>query len=810
MKTLWYDLRYSVRTLFKNPGFAIVAIISLTLGIGANTAIFSVISTVLLQPLPYEEGNELVLIEQRAMHGGSMQDMGISVKELEDYQQRNRAFDGVVEYHSLWFTLLDNGKPQRVQSGIVSSNFFDVMGIRPVLGRSFLDSGALGNKEPVLLLSYDFWQSHFDGDPAVVGRTVEMNDQIHTIVGVLPKSLPQFPGNNDVWMPWYACPFRVAGPMREERNMRHITVIGRIAEQVNLAQASGDVARIAGEMQAEHPDAYVNAAGFETMLSPLKQVLTDDARPVFLILLGMAGFILLIACANVTNLTLARMSGREQEIAVRAALGAGRGRLMRQLVTESTVLALVGGALGLLLAFAAVDLFAAFAGRFTPRASEVQVDGWLLLFTVGVSLAAGLAVGLVSALLYGRNVTGALSSGGGRATEGAARQRVRSMLVVSQLAVTFVLLVGAGLMLRSFINLQQVNPGFSADNVLTLQIDLDWSVYQEDADRRAFYRSLLDKTRSIAGVKSAALAGTIPLGGGVPNAGFQIEGRPLAEEGIEPRTDVQNVSTDYFDTLNIPLLRGRTFTPMDHDEALDVAIVNQSLTRRYWGDESPVGTRICCNGEKLITIVGVVGDVKQAGLADAFAAQIYVPLAQNTPMGVNLLVRTIGSPMSIAQEATAAVHAIDPRQPVAFVQTMQDVRSEDIASPRLMTLLLSLFAVLALTISVAGVVGLVAFTVSQRTREMGIRVALGAEPDSLLWMVVRQGLMLVLTGLVLGTAAALVLTQSIGSWLYAVEPTDPVTFISISLVFISTAALAAYIPARRAAKVNPMQALREE
>ncbi len=812
MSNLRHDLRYSARTLLKSPGFAAVAILSLTLGIGANTAIFSVVSSVLLQPLPYAEGKELVLIEQRAahaMHGQARQSTWISVKELDDYRQRNRTFDAVAEYHSLWFTLFDRGKPERVQSGVVSGNFFEVMGIRPTLGRAFAP-GELQDGEAVLLLSHDFWQSHFDGDPAVIGRTVEMNDRIHTIVGVLPDDLPRYPGDNDVWMPSYACPWRTGDPWQENRDQRVLTAIGRLAPAVSLAQAEDDVARIAREMQVEHPEAYPDNGGVDTTLSPLKSVLTEEARPVFLVLLGMAGFILLIACANVTNLTLARMAGREEELSIRAALGAGRGRLMRQLVTESTALAVAGGALGMLLAFSAVDLFAAFAGRFTPRAAEVRVDGWLLLFTAGVSLAAGLAVGLVSSLLYARNVAGSLRHGGGHATDGTGRQRVRNLLVVSQLAVTFVLLVGAGLMLRSFMKLQQVDPGFSPENVLTMQIDLDWSVYQGDGDRRrAFFRALLERTRVIPGVRSAALAGTVPLGGGVPNTDFRIEGRSLPEGDTRPRADVQVVSPDYFDTLRVPLLRGRTFVELDHDEATDVAVINQSLARRYWGDADPVGTRI--GGEaNWVTIVGVVGDVKQDGLADDFAEQVYLPVAQSTPMGVNLLIRTVSDPMTIARAATAAVHSIDPRQPVAFVRTLEDVRSDDLASPRLITLLLGLFAALALLISVAGIVGLVAFTASQRTRELGIRIALGAGRGSVLWMVIRQGVALTLVGLAVGTAGALVLTQSIGSWLYNVTPTDVTTFISISLVFISTAVLAAYVPARRAARVDPMVALRDE
>ena len=812
MNTLWQDLRYAAKTLRKSPGFASVAIVTLALGIGANTAIFSVVSSVLLQPLPYGNGERLVRLQQslQATHDGAPRNLEVSIPELEDYGRRSHTLDGVAEYHSLWFTLLDRGEPERVQSGIVSSNYFELLGIHPILGQTFPDTGDSAGPEPVLLLGHDFWQSHFTGDAGVIGQTVEMNDRIHTIIGVLPDDLPEYPGTNDVWMPWHACPFRSGDHWAEDREMRAVTAFARLKPGATLAQAQDDVERIAREMRAEHSAAYPNDAAFGVTLLPLRQELSGNAGPVFLTLLAMSGFILLIACANVTNLTLARMSGREQEISVRSALGAGQARLVRQLVTESSLLALAGGALGLLMAYNIVDVFSAFAARFTPRATEVEVDGWLLLFTLGVSLSTGIVVGLVSCLAYAKNLSGATTHAGGGATAGRERQRARNLLVVSQLAVTFVLLVGAGLMLRSIVKLQQVDPGFSPENVLTMEIDLDWSAYSDEANRRQFYRKLLERTSNLHGVLSAALAGTIPLGGGLPNTRFRIEGTPVPEGGTSPRTDVQTVGPEYFETLRIPLLRGRTFTEFDHDEAVNVAVVNQSVARRYWGEADPVGTRISADGEQWFTVIGVVGDVKQQGLEEEFPDQVYTSIAQNSPLGLNFLIRTGGNPMSIARDVTAIVHSIDARQPVAFVRTMEDVRSESIAAPRLVALLLALFAALALTISVAGVVALVAYTVSQRTRELGIRLALGAAKGSVLWMVVRQGVVLVLVGLGAGTIAALGLTRFIGSWLYDVTPTDPLTFFFISLVFASTAVAAAYVPARRAARVDPMTALRTE
>ena len=812
MNILWQDLRYAAKTLRKSPGFAAVAIFTLALGIGANTAIFSVVSSVLIQPLPYQDGERLVRIQQslHGPHGGAVQNLQVSVPELKDYEQRSHTLDGVAEYHSLWFTLLDRGEPERVQSGIVSSNYFELMGIRPLLGQTFSDAADSSGAEPVLLLSYDFWQSHFAGDAAVIGQTVERNDRIHTIIGVLPDNLPRYPGANDVWMPWYACPFRSDGHWAEDRDMRAVTAFARLGSEVTQAQAQDDVQRIAREMRAEHSDAYPNDATFAATIIPLRRELAGNAGPVFLTLLGVAGFILLIACANVTNLTLARMSAREQEMAVRSALGAGQGRLVRQLVTESSLLALAAGALGMLMAYNIVDAFSAFASRFTPRATEIEVDGSLLLFTCGVSLATGILVGLVSCLTYARTLSGAATHTGGSSTAGMERQRARNLLVVSQLAVTFVLLVGAGLMLRSVLKLQQVDPGFSPENVLTMQIDLDWSAYAADAERRQFYGSLLERTRALPGALSVALAGTIPLGGGLPNTSFRIEGMPAPEGGTGPRTDVQTVSPGYFETLRIPLLRGRTFTGFDHADAVNVAVVNQSVARRYWGEADPVGTRISGDGEVWFTVIGVVGDVKQEGLEQEFPYQVYTSLAQNTPLVTNFLIRTGGDPMNIARDATAIVHSIDARQPVAFVRTMEQVRSESLAAPRLVAMLLALFAALALTISVAGVVGVVAYTVSQRTRELGIRLALGAAAGSVLWMVVRQGVVLVLAGLGAGTIAALALTRFIGGWLYGVAPTDPPTFLLIALAFAATAVVAAYVPARQAARVDPMTALRTE
>jgi len=807
MDRLLSDLRYAFRTLRRSPGFAAVAVLTLALGIGANSAIFSVISGVLVRPLPYRDGERLVRLEQRAAMPG-MDHSGVSVQEFHDYRERTRTLSGVVEYHALWFTLLDRGEPERVQSGVVSWDFFQVMGIEPMLGRVFLPDEDREGAAPVLVLGHEFWRQRFGGDPGVIGRTVEMNDRVHTIVGVLPP-LPQFPGDNDVWMPWYACPFRTGEVWKQNREWRSLGVFARLAPGVSLDAARADVDRVAQTMRDEHPAAYPDG-GVGATLVPVREELTREARPVFLVLLGMAGVVLLIACANVANLTVARLSGREQEIAVRSALGASRGRLLGQLLAESTVLAVAGGALGLLAALYATDLLAAFAARFTPRAAEVVVDSRVVLFTLAASVATGLAVGAVSALLFGQDITGALREGGGRTTAGAGRQRVRGALVAAQVAAAFVLLVGAGLMTRSFVQLQRVDPGFDPENVLTMRIDLDWAAYRDPDDRRTFYRALLERVRALPGVTAAGLAAYVPLGGGLPSTPFRIEGRPAPEDGTGPRTDVQAVSPGYFETLRIPLLRGRTFTAMDHEDAPAVVVISESLARRYWGDEDPVGARISDDGVNWATVIGVVGNVKQDGLASEFTDQAYMPLDQNTGLGTSLLIRTRAEPTGLARQAIASVHAIDPRQPVAFVRTLTEVRGEHMAAPRLTTMLLGLFAVLALAISVAGIAGVIAFTVSQRTRDIGIRIALGADYRRVLWLVGRQALTLALAGLALGAAGALALNRFIAGWLYRVSPGDPLTYAGVALLLLAAAGAAAYAPARRATRIDPITALRNE
>ncbi len=802
------DGGYALRMMGKNPGFTAVAALTLALGIGANTAIFSVVRGVLLRPLPYGHGERLVLLHQSAARGG-FDDVPFSVKEIEDYRDQNRSFTGLVEYHSMWFTLLGGKQPQRIPTGVVSANFFDILDVKPILGRTFLPGEDRPNAPAVLVLSYAYWQRELGGDLDVIGRTFEMNDRVHTVVGVLPP-LPPFPDENSVYMTSSSCPFRSSKANLENRDSRMLNAFARLKPGATLSQAQADLAIIASRLEAEYPKSYPKEYGYTASASPLQEELTRRARPTLLILLGTAGFVLLIACTNVANLTLARLTRRDREMAVRAALGASRARLVRQVLTESLLLALVGGALGLFLAYLGLDLLVAFAARLTPRADEIRLDASVLLFALVVSFATSFLFGLIAALPISGDLGAAMKEGSISVTSG--RNRTRNALIVSQVALSFTLLIGAGLMTRSLIKLSNVDPGFNPENVLSMSISLNWTKYSQPKQTRDFYERLLERLKGLSGVRSAAVSMTFPLDtmGSMRND-LQIEGytSPPGEPG--PTGDFRDASSDYFETIGMPLLRGRAFTDSDNAEAPPVVIVNQSMARHYWGQRDPLGQRISFDdGKKWRTIVGVVGDVRQYGLASPVVDEVYVPFLQSPLLSASLLVRTAADPASIARDVIAVVHQIDPQQPVAHVQTLKQVRDDSLASPRLTAILLSLFAVLALVITAAGISGIVALAVSQRTHEIGIRMVLGATPADVLRMVLLQGMAPVLIGLCLGVVGALALTRVMSGLLFGIEPADPLTFVTALLVSAVIAAAACLWPARRATSIQPLVALRAE
>jgi len=802
------DAGYAVRMMRKNLSFTVAAALTLALGIGANTAIFSVVYGVLLKPLPYSDGHQLVQLAQEG-RGRLIPNLGFSEKELADYRGQTQTLTGLVEYHTMNFILLGGEEPRRVVTGVVSPQFFRLFGVRPLLGRDFRAEDDQHGAEAVLLLTHRFWERAFGGDRNIVGRVFRMNDRPHTVIGVLPP-LPLYPDDNDVWMPVSSCPFRSSANTRQNRNTRMVQVFGRIAPQADMARVQSDLATVSARLVSAYPENYPKSLDMVGSATLLEEEMTAPARLTFLVLLATAGFVLLIACSNVANLTLARLLRRERELGVRAALGASRARLMRQMLTESTLLALAGGALGLGLAAASVDLLAGFAARFTPRANEVRLDTGVLLFTLGVSVLTGLLFGAWPAVASARRMFAALHESG-RSTAGAGRSRARSVLLAAQVAFSFVLLIGAGLMARSFVQLMQVHPGFNPERVLSARLTLNFTNFNTPEKTRAFWKTLLEKLEGQPGIVSAGALSTIPLGGqGRFNTRFRIEGREVQDPAQLPVLDQRVASSGYFATVGIPLLRGRLFTAFDHAESERVVLINQTMARRYWGEVDPVGKRIGVGvNAPWATIVGIVGDVRTYGLDREIGEEAFIPLAQG-PFAQTIFLRTTGDPRRATQLLRIAVRESDATVPVDRIRTLGEVRMESVANPRLTAVLMGLFAGVALLITVAGIAGVMALSVSQRTREIGIRLALGATHGAVTRMVLRQGLAVVLAGLAVGTAGALALTGSMRRLLYAVEPTDPGTYVAVAMTLVGCAAAACWLPARRAAGVDPLTALRTE
>ena len=801
------DAGFALRMMRKSPGFTIAAILTLGLGIGANSAIFSVVNAVLLRPLPYEHGERLVVLRQRL----GMMDQRFSAADTNDYRGQTRSLDGLVEYHNMNFILLGRSEPQRVETGVVSWNYFDVFGVKPLFGRTFRPEDEQPGAPAVLMLSYEYWIKSFGGDPTVVNKTFSMNDRVHTVIGVLPP-VPQYPDENDVYMPTTACPFRSRPSTVANRQARMVQVFGRMKTGMSVSQAQADLSGVAANLQRAYPKDYPEGNDYSVKPSLLEEELTQNARPTMLVLLAAAGFVLLIACANVANLNLSRMVRRERELAVRAALGAGRVRMFRQLLTESFLLAVFGGGLGLLFSWGALSLLIGFAARFTPRAREIQMDGWVLGFTFLVAVLTSLLSGTVPALAPRETVVGALKEGGAQSTIGRGRHRMRSLLIVAQVGVSFLLLIGAGLMLRSFMKLQHVDPGFQPENVLTMDIALDFVKYNTDDKQRAFFETLLEKVQTQSGVKSAAASMMIPFTSGMTmTSDFQIEGQAPAPGEALPKADFRIVSPSYFEALHIPILTGRGFVQTDRPGNPVVAIVNRSAAKHLWGEHDPVGTRFSGDEGKTWTqIVGVVGDIKQYGLDKDVADEIYVPMAQFPMMQASLVIKTTVEPMSIARGVIELLHAVDPNQPAARVQSLEQVRAESVAAPRLTTNLLGLFALLALAIAATGIGGVMALAVGQRRHEIGVRMAIGARPGEILRMILRQGMVLALVGVGLGLFGALWLTRLLQQLLFEVTPTDPLTYLGVAVVLGLAALVACYVPAHRASRVDPIIALRIE
>ena len=813
MNELYEDARYGIRTLVKNPGFALVAVLTLGLGIGANTAIFSLISGVLIKPLPYENSDRLVLVQQSAPLAGQS-NVGVSVKEFYDYKERAKNFDALVEYHQMTFDLLQRGEPDRVSTGVVSHQFFDVLGIKPLYGRSFLAEDDLPGAEAVLILSHSYWQSKFGGDPKIVGQVFQMNDRAHRVVGILP-SVPHYPQENDVYMSVSACPFRARAEAAKEQNRRGfsmLNVFGRLNLGVSRETAAAEVAAISDRFTRANPTDYRAGSGFTATALGVREELTSNARPMLLILLGTTAMVLLIACANVATLMLARLRRRDRELALRAALGADRGRLIRQLLTESTLLGLAGGLFGLVFAQGTLGLLTSFVSRFTVRTGEVRIDPVVLLFTLAVSAVTGLVFGVFPALASKVDLMSAMKQGGKGAGDVKGHPRLQGGLIVAQVAVSVILLVGAGLLLMSFYRLQHVDPGYRAEKVVSAEVFTNFSRYPNADTQLRTYLPMLERLEAMPGVLSAAVTNAVPLTSLQPfRAPLQIEGSPVDNPDKRPNVDPRIVSSGYFDTLGVPLQQGRGFTESDDREAPAVVIINRSMTR-YWDKGSPIGSRISIdNGQTWATVVGIVGDVKQFGLDKDSVAQVYTPLRQTTQgLAGRLLVRTSGNFTAAAQMIKAAVRAIDPDMPIKNIVTLEETRGRYLETPRLTAILLLVFAALALVVTMTGMAGVIANSVSQRTQEFGLRMALGASRNAIMRMVLAQGLGLVFIGLGTGLIVSSATTRVLSGYLYGTSEVDPITMAGVMLAFLATGTAACFGPAWRATKVEPMVALRTE
>jgi putative ABC transport system permease protein len=808
------DMRFGARTLMRNRGFAALAVLTLGLGIGANTAIFSVIRGVLLKPLPYTDGDRLVLIRQSALLAGRPV-AGISIKELYDYREQARDFDNLVEYHQMTFDLLNRGEPDRVSTGVVSHDFFEVLGIKPMLGRTFVESDDKPGADAVLVLSYSYWLTKFGGDPRIVGQVFQMNDRPHTVVGVLPN-VPHYPQENDVYMSVSACPFRAAAEKLIYQNRRAfpiLTVFGHLKAGVSRERAASEVAAICARFTRENPAAYRIGTGFAATTLSVQEEMTKNARSMLLILLGTTGLILLLACANVANLTMARLLRRERELSLRAAIGASRMRLVRQLLTESLLVALAGGVFGVLFARATIGMLTTFVGRFTVRTGEIGIDPSVLIFALSVAMLTGLVFGTFPAMASRVDVVEAMKQGSkGSGGETGGRRRLQSALIVVQVALSVVLLVGAGLLLTSLYRLQQVDPGYKADHVLSAEVFTNFSKYPTPTAQLAFYQPLIQRLQSEASVVSVAVTNAVPLSTLQPGSSpFQIDGHAVDDPNKRPTADARIVSPEFFLTIGVPLVTGRMFTDSDKQDGPPVVMINKAMTR-YWDKADAVGSRVSFDeGKTWATVVGVVGDVKQFGLSEGAVAQVYTPLTQARGIGGGrLLVRTTGDPLAAAKTVREDVHAIDPNMPVVNVRTLDDIRDRYLATPRLTATLLSVFALLAMLVTMTGITGVLATSVSQRTQEFGLRMALGAHRHSVLRMVIEQGLLLVGAGLLIGIVAATALTRVLVSLLFDTTAGDPLTLTGVAVAFLVAGIVACLGPAWRATTVDPMVALRAD
>jgi predicted permease len=801
METFIHDLRYAVRTLLKKPGFAAIVVLALGIGIGANTAIFSVVNGVLLRPLPYPEPDRIVMVWMNNTRMKVDQDIH-SYANYVDYRDQNQSFEQIAAYSGVSLNLIGSGDPERVIGAMSTSNLFSVLGVQPMMGRVYTVEEEEPGRDQVVVLGYGLWKRRFGGDPDIVGQTISLSDVKREVIGVMPASF-RFPHKDaELWAPLAVDPNR-----RSNRGGFSYYAIGRLKPDVSLEQARADMSSIADQLQQQYPNIM---EGYGVNLVPLHEQVVGKTRLALLVLLGAVVFVLFIACANVANLLLARSAVREREIAIRMALGAGRRRLIRQLLTESSLLALLGGAAGLLIANWGLKALIALSPEDTPRLDQITIDRRVLLFTLAVSLLTGLLFGLAPALQASKpDLNESLKEGGRSSTGGVQGRRIRSALVIFEVALSLVLLIGAGLMVKSFMSL-----GFKPDRLFTMNLQLSRSRYQGRLGQ-AFYRQLIERTEALPGVESAgAITGMFI--DALPNSGnFTVEGRPPVPAAEEVEAPVDFVTPGYFRTMGIPLLQGRDVEERDDPDSAPVVVINNTFAQRFWPGEDPLGKRFKFGGPDSpapwLSIVGVVADMRRTGYDAEVRCEAFLPYSQRSFIGFMILVvRARADPRSIIPAVRDAVWAIDPNQPISHIKTMDQTLDEMISQRRLNMVLFGIFAATAMMLAAVGVYGVISYSVTQREHEMGIRMALGARGADVIQLVLFQGLRLTLAGVGLGLIGALLLTRVMSSLLYLVSATDTWTFAIIPMLLAGVALAASFIPARRATKVDPMVALRYE
>ena len=808
MGTLIQDLRYGLRMLAKNPGFTAVAVLTLALGIGANTAIFSVVNAVLLRPLPYPDSDRLVQVWSTNPRTNRWGDW-VSYPNFVDWREQNKVFENIATYRTWVVNITGGDHPEALRVALVSSSLFSVLHTQPMFGRSFLPEEDHAHRNRVVIVSYGLWQGRFGSDPGLIGKTVQIESQSHTVAGIMPPGF-DFPeseaayGSFDAWIPLGL------DPGQDSRGSNNYRAVARLKPGISIEQAQANMEAIARSLAERYPE----DRNLGVRVAGLQENVAKQVRPALRVLLGAIGLVLLIACANVANLLLARGATRQREAAIRQALGASRGRMIRQLLAENTPLALLGGVVGLLFAFQGVQLLVGW-GPNIPRLHETTIDPRVLAFTLMLSLAAGLIFSIVPALKGSKiDLHDTLKESGSRSTMGVGRGRTRSVLVVAEMALALMLLISAGLLIRSFLRLEDVDLGFSPDRALTAMILLPRSKYTEPHKQAAFFKAVVDRIEALPGVDSAGGSESVPL---VSNnsGGVRIEGRPEPRPGgLWIQAERAKITPDYFRAMGIRLLRGRTFTWADNENALAVAIIDEAAAQLYWPNEDPIGKQLSVDEDPrhLVwrQVVGIVRTVRHDGLQSKPRPGVYIPLLQSPTPFMIVAVRTRVDPGTLSAAIRREVMGVDKDQPIFHIQTMEQVVSDSVANRRFQMTLLAIFAALALCLAAIGIYGVISYSVSQRTHEIGIRVALGAEQHDVLKLVVGQGMLLTLTGIAIGLLGAFAVTRALSSLLYGIRPIDPVTFAAVSLLLAIVALLASYIPARRATKVDPMVALRYE